>query len=440
VILMSATLPTEKRRALLAAYGATEVAPAPYPRITRVVGGVATNATFAGRDQPTLTVRAAPEELPALAALLRDLARNGGCVGCIVNTVDRAQKLYTLLRDDMAEDELQLFHARYPADERLTRETRVLDTFGEGDDEHPVTRPRRAILIATQVVEQSLDLDFDVLVTDLAPVDLILQRAGRLHRHERPAATRGGHPEPVLYVTGLATEPAVPAFGVNEKIYARYVLLRSWLALRAYATIALPGDIDRLVQAVYSQPEPDDLAPEFRDALQRAKTLLANRDDASGGAATYAVFGEADATGWLDSANPTRRNDDTDDPQADDDRPMPTTRQGRPSVTVIPVHAHGGEYFLDAAYTTPVRFVGKVTREDAIAHYSRSVRLSHPAVVHGIERHTSDGGIPLAGWRKAPLLAQCYPLILRDGRAMVGKQAVRLDAELGIVYEQERTE
>jgi len=54
VILMSATLPTEKRQALLAAYGAAAVAPAPYPRITRVAGGVATNATFAGRTQPTL--------------------------------------------------------------------------------------------------------------------------------------------------------------------------------------------------------------------------------------------------------------------------------------------------------------------------------------------------------------------------------------------------
>lgn len=437
VILMSATLPMEKRRALLTAYGAGEAAPAPYPRITRVAGGVATTATFAGRKQPTLTVWAAPEDPPALAALLRELARTGGCVGCIVNTVARAQELYTLLRAEMDPDELQLFHARYPADERAAREERVLDTFGEGDDAHPVKRLQRAILIATQVVEQSLDLDFDVLVTDLAPVDLVLQRAGRLHRHERPTGSRGGHNTPVLYVAGLATDGVVPDVSVNEKIYARYVLLRSWLALRACATIALPGDIDRLVQAVYSQPDPDDLAPELGAALRRAKALLANRDDASGGAAAHAVFGEADELGWLDNPNPIRHNDDDEDPQADDDRFLPTTRQGRPSVTVIPVYAHGDGYFLDAAYTTPVRFGSKVTREEAIAYYSRSVRLSNYAVVSGIERHADEAGVPLTGWRKAPLLARCYPLILRDGRAMVGGQVVRLNPALGIVYEKE---
>lgn len=436
VILMSATLPTAKQQALLMAYGATAVAPAPYPRITRVAGGIATTVTFAGREQPTLTVKAAPDDLPALAALLRDLAHDGGCIGCIVNTVDRAQQLYTLLRDDLAEDALQLFHARYPADERAAREAHVLDTFGQGDDEHPVTRPPRAILIATQVVEQSLDLDFDVLVTDLAPVDLVLQRAGRLHRHERPAGSRGGHDEPVLYIAGLATVRAVPDFGVSERIYARYVLLRSWLALRACATIALPGDIDRLVQQVYSQPDPDDLAPDSRDALQRAKTLLTSRDEASGGAAVNAVFGEADETGWLDSPNPTRRNDDTDDPQADDDRFMPTTRQGRPSVTVIPVYLRDGRYSATAAGDVPVHFTGALGLHDAIAYFSRSVRLSHPAIVHGIECHANEAG-PLTGWHKAPLLAQCYPLILRDGHARVGKQGVRLDGELGIVYEKE---
>ncbi len=435
VILMSATLPTEKRQALLAAYGATAVAPAPYPRITRVAGGVATNVTFTGRKQPTLTVRAAPEELPDLAALLRELAGAGGCVACIVNTVARAQELYTLLSDELAEGEVQLFHARYPADERAAHEERVLDTFGEGDDDHPVARPRRAILIATQVVEQSLDLDFDVLVTDLAPVDLVLQRAGRLHRHKRLAATRGGHHEPALYVAGLATEGVVPDFGVNEKIYARYVLLRSWLALRSCATIALPGDIDRLVQEVYASSEPDGLTPELLAALRHAKTLLANRDDASGSAAAYAVFGEADESGWLDNANPTRRNDDTDDPQADDDRFMPTTRQGPPSVTVIPVYLREGRYWLDAAGKVPVRFTGTIGREEAIAHYRRSVRLSNFQVVHNIERHVSGEGVSLTNWQKAPLLAHCQPLILRDGRALVGKQAIRLDAELGVVYE-----
>lgn len=434
VILMSATLPTAKRRALLAAYGAEEAENPPYPSITHVAGGIARSETFVGRDQPTLAVQSVPAEMPALANLLRDLARDGGCVACIVNTVQRAQELYEALRGDAEASGLQLFHARYPADERLTRETLVLDTFGEDTDEHPVTRPQRAILIATQVVEQSLDLDFDALVTDLAPIDLILQRAGRLHRHARPPESRHSHRQPVLYVAGLTADATVPDFGASEYIYERYVLLRSWLVLQGRERIALPGDIDRLVQAVYSMPDPDDLAPELRETLRQTHAALANREGAAGGAAAYAVFGEADETGWLGVPNHVHLDDNTDDPQADDDRPLPRTRQGKPSVTVIPVHAHAGRHYLDTAHTQEVRFTGTIARATAIDYYRRSVRLSRYQVVSGIARHLEEEHLSPTGWRKEPLLAHSYPLVLRDGRAMVGGLAVRLDPELGIVY------
>ncbi|NAV74017.1 hypothetical protein FGF91_24510, partial [Salmonella sp. zj-f60] len=76
----------------------------------------------------------------------------------------------------------------YPLEERLERERTVLAKFGKQGQ-----RPQKAVLVATQVVEQSLDLDFDVMFTDLAPVDLVLQRAGRLHRHERDPEERHAH-------------------------------------------------------------------------------------------------------------------------------------------------------------------------------------------------------------------------------------------------------
>src|SRR5690606_20181241 len=97
----------------------------------------------------------------------------------IVNTVDRAQALYQSIKEIFPGDvELVLFHARYPADQRSEIEKKVLSSFGS-----ECIRPSCALLIATQVAEQSLDIDFDFMVTDLAPMDLILQRAGRLHRH-----------------------------------------------------------------------------------------------------------------------------------------------------------------------------------------------------------------------------------------------------------------
>src|SRR5205085_2355015 len=91
--------------------------------------------------------------------------------------------------------QLNLLHARYPFEERDRLEKRALVRFGKlggivetEDGSVPVHRPDRAVLISTQIIEQSLDLDFDLMVTELAPVDLILQRSGRLWRHERKKA------------------------------------------------------------------------------------------------------------------------------------------------------------------------------------------------------------------------------------------------------------
>lgn len=198
VVLMSATLPKAKREALLKAFGAGEIPKVedkPYPRITRVVKGDLKPIveTFEVRKQPTLALGALPLDLEALAGKALEQARSGGCVACIVNTVQRAQDLYQALVGKADGVEVHLFHARYPLEERLERERTVLAKFGKQGQ-----RPQKAVLVATQVVEQSLDLDFDVMFTDLAPVDLVLQRAGRLHRHERDPEERHAHTKPVL--------------------------------------------------------------------------------------------------------------------------------------------------------------------------------------------------------------------------------------------------
>jgi CRISPR-associated endonuclease/helicase Cas3 len=84
----------------------------------------------------------------------------------------------------MNKGHLHLFHSRFAMIDRQRIETDTLERFGDGSNhEHR----KGQVLIATQVVEQSLDLDFDVLITDLAPIDLIIQRAGRLRRHVRDA-------------------------------------------------------------------------------------------------------------------------------------------------------------------------------------------------------------------------------------------------------------
>jgi len=108
----------------------------------------------------------------------------GRCVCWVRNTVADALQAYARFQPRMPEENLLLFHARFALRDRLDMEERVLASFGKAST--PTQRAGR-LLIATQVVEQSLDVDFDLLVTDLAPIDRVIQRAGRLRRHRRTA-------------------------------------------------------------------------------------------------------------------------------------------------------------------------------------------------------------------------------------------------------------
>lgn len=435
VVLMSATLPRAKRENLLRAFGAGAIAEdKPYPRITRVLKDDPRPVveTFEARKQPTLRLQALPLDLEALAQKALEQARSGGCVACIVNTVQRAQELYQALAGNSDRVEVYLFHARYPLEERLNREQLAIDRFGKQGQ-----RPEKAILVATQVVEQSLDLDFDVMFTDLAPVDLVLQRAGRLHRHARSAKERHPHTEPVLWVAGLACE-GVPDFGTAERIYERYVLLRSWLALKEKERtgIELPGDIDRLVQEVYSDSMPQGLSEEWRTALEQAQTHMDKRDSRDRDEAFYAPFGDPDETDWLDPRDFTRLPDD--EPNPDDDPSLLKTRKGRPSATVVLLHKVGGQICLDAGGKEGVSLAAKLELAEAKRIFARSVKLSRDELVknnlEALKDHRDIHGLPAKLWSETPLLAHAHPVVLEGGRAVLGKLVLELHPELGVVY------
>lgn len=125
--------------------------------------------------------------------LAKNVTENGGCVGIIVNTVRRAQMFAELLQDNA---KVLLYHAQFVLPDRAKKEKQLVDLVGKNST--PESRSG-LVVVGTQVLEQSLDIDFDMLITDMCPMDLLLQRMGRLHRHERgvrpdPAKT------PVCYV------------------------------------------------------------------------------------------------------------------------------------------------------------------------------------------------------------------------------------------------
>lgn len=436
VVLMSATLPKAKRESLLKAFGAQSIPEIPYPRIIRALAGdpVPVAQTFAARKQPTITVRAVSLEVEALARQALEQVRSGGCAACIVNTVQRAQDLYRALANNPDGVEICLFHARYPLEERLYRERLVKVRFGK-QSSLGRRRPRKAILVATQVVEQSLDLDFDVMFTDLAPVDLVLQRAGRLYRHARKANQRHAHTEPVLWVAGLEGED-VPDFGDAERIYERYVLLRSHLALRDRTRIDLPGDIDRLVQEVYSEPLPLGLSEEWETALKQAQARMDKKDSRDRDEAFYAAFGEPDQTDWLEPKTFPKLPDD--EPNPDDDPSLLHTRKGSPSATVVLLYKVGGRLCLDASGKEAVSQAARLELSEAKRIFARSVKLSRYELTRNgfelLKAHRKSQGVAAKVWSETPLLAHAHPVVLEAGRTVLGELEVELHPRLGVVY------
>ena len=187
VILLSAILPSGKLRSLVDAWSGGQAAlPAELPRLPRatLVGNDSVRVESlpkAGSTRPAVQVLLVAPDQQVIADSVAKALPGRGCAACICNTVKRAQDLYTILKDRVGIRHVTLIHAQMPLGERLRREERILLDFGRTG----ATRPDLHVVIGTQVLEQSLDVDFDLMFSELAPVDLILQRIGRLHRHER---------------------------------------------------------------------------------------------------------------------------------------------------------------------------------------------------------------------------------------------------------------
>ena len=340
----------------------------------------------------------------------------------LLNTVQRAQDLYRLFSDGehlerdgqrvgkRLEDgtEVYLFHARFPADRRHKREEQALESFGKEN-----TRIGRKLLIATQVAEQSLDLDFDVIATDLAPIDLILQRAGRLWRHARAFRPIS---EPLLLVAGL-TNDVPPSFGKPlwwGSVYREDILLRTWSLLRAKQQITLPDEIDALVQAVYE--ETVDVPESVQERLDKSLMASDGKAIAHTGQANQAIIGFPDDASWNDPARFVLY--DEDEPGVHRTL-MAQTRLGEDSVVAIPLW-------------TEDTFDSKNTPDFARSKhwFLRAISLTRKGVVQQLRKL----GVP-EGWKESSLLRNCCPLRLdADGR-WVEDTTVRLDEDLGLVYE-----
>ncbi|MFC3996813.1 CRISPR-associated helicase Cas3' [Nocardiopsis sediminis] len=282
VVVLSATLPAARRRELARAYaaGATSSASAEseavfdavqaaqgYPLITTVAPGAAPRIAVPGASGRATSVRLErlDDDAERLADRLELELDGGGCALVVRNTVRRVLETAAHLRKRFGDAQVTVAHARFLDLDRSDNDAQLLAEFGPPGNaaDRDGMRPDKRIVVASQVVEQSLDVDFDLLVSDLAPVDLLLQRMGRLHRHqrgpgqvERPPRLRAAR----CLITGVDWDARVPQpVRGSRAVYRTYPLLCSLAVLEPYlshtaptgSTVRLPEDISPLVQRAY---------------------------------------------------------------------------------------------------------------------------------------------------------------------------------------------
>ena len=176
----------------------------------------------------------------------------------IRDTVARAVQTYESLKRRGVS--AMLVHSRFTSGDRHRLDEQLISDYGPAGK-----RPPR-VVVATQVAEQSLDVDFDLLVSDIAPIDLLLQRAGRLFRHDRP--DRRVKTARIL-VTGATPDGAYPD-GI-DKVYNPWVLDQTCRVLELHSEWKLPDDIPALVEAVYSAAHDTEAGMEFLQTIKAKK-------------------------------------------------------------------------------------------------------------------------------------------------------------------------
>ncbi len=284
-ILLSATLPAAQKREMLDAWCATreplrdpetaavEESESAYPLLTIVREAVDAREDVRF-ESPSWSHRSVPihwlREGSEAVGVVVNAARAGACVVWIRNTVSSCiSAAATLTAEGM---EPLIFHSRFTPVDRQRIETQVLKQFGR---ESKRADRNGCVLVATQVVEQSLDIDFDVMVSDIAPIDLLIQRVGRLWRHSRSDGERPEGLVPKLHVLSAPADREPDATWVSaacpgtEFVYADAgVLWRTVRVLEDRGSIDSPGGLRSLIESVYGA---SDVPPALQASADKAQ-------------------------------------------------------------------------------------------------------------------------------------------------------------------------
>ena len=296
IIVLSATLTNAQRAYLLQAAevlsGNAETCPEnlengldAYPLITGFADGGRIKMAADPPPSQAYELSIISNDNQSAARLAVHKAEQGNCVLCIANTVAQAQAWYDAVQSQRSGDafDVGLLHSRFPQNRRDELEAVWLDWLGKG-----CNRPNGCVLVATQVVEQSVDIDADVLITELAPIDALLQRMGRVWRHKQNVRIEE---KPEVYVVcddlaaSLDRDDFVERVGkANALVYPPYLLWTTYEMLSNRTEIMLPDSIRNLLEEGHRSPDANtsDFVKELFKAMRatmqhlcdRAKTVL----------------------------------------------------------------------------------------------------------------------------------------------------------------------
>lgn len=300
VVALSATLTPSVRAELHAAYSNTDVGsdyllPADtvaYPLITSSSSSsdrvdVTDGIPAVERVKRVKVEMCEDDEDGGVLGLVQSVAGVAGCVGFICNTVSKAQRVYAAIRAEMTRLgwEVELLHSRFTIEDRLSKESNLVRRLGPDAGSN---RPHKYILVGTQVLEQSLDVDFDVMISDLCPSSALIQRIGRLHRHNRDTRPKE-HTEPKVVVTGFGHISGIPdvikiPIG-TQMVYKKCAPMLTAATLRDRDVIVTPADVPSIICDPHADSAveliPEAWKPYFIEAAEKEKeTLRTVRDKA----------------------------------------------------------------------------------------------------------------------------------------------------------------
>lgn len=297
VLILSATLTTELEQQLLASAQKDENGTVPYPSLVKADQGKVIHVPLPYPVKPYLVnVRQESDEDAYGEAI--DAALQGEQVLWVENTINEAQEAFRILSARTeGRAETGLLHSAFTPKDRTQIEQRWIGLFGKEGLEKRKAKGR--ILVGTQILEQSLDIDADRLFTRFCPTDLLIQRCGRLFRHSETDSyrPRSARRQAILLPSVARKNSEFGFIGKSQYVYDNYVLCRSYEALEGKKSIKFPDEIPSLIAQTYKDmPEESPQMQSLKSELERNKEKLRTAANAALAADSSPVSSDDTAT------------------------------------------------------------------------------------------------------------------------------------------------